>query len=52
MYQVRNITRDKNLHGDSRLMSTRRTFLKRPGNNPRQATKEQIVELYKMAYSG
>jgi len=23
-----------------------------PGNNPRQATKEQIIELYKMAYSG
>jgi len=23
-----------------------------PGNNPRQATKEQIIELYKLAYSG
>lgn len=23
-----------------------------PGNNPRQATKEQIIELYKIAYSG
>ena len=23
-----------------------------PGNNPRQATKEQIIELYRMAYSG
>jgi alcohol dehydrogenase class IV len=22
-----------------------------PGNNPRQATKEEIVELYKIAYS-
>jgi len=22
-----------------------------PGNNPRQATKEEIIELYKLAYS-